>query len=192
MLRRLGWAALRIAILALAVYIWIGFVVSTSFGPRDPPERVVTPDAIGIIEDMETAEDGITTTLRLDDGEEVVVHHTRDLEAYGGRNVGFLLVTGSLGDARWNMFLRRDESLGPSACYALGGRPFDDGDHVVFPAGSPNGPYGIRLPKAPDFEADDPNRETQRYGSTETATFFCLNERGQVTGQGDLLRRQSE
>jgi hypothetical protein len=37
LLRRLGWVALGIAILALAVYIWIGFVVSTSFGPRDPP-----------------------------------------------------------------------------------------------------------------------------------------------------------
>lgn len=191
-MRRLGWVALGIAILALAVYLWIGFVVYTSFGPRDPPDRVATPDAIGIIEDMETSEDGSTRTLQLDDGEEVVVHNTRDLEAYGDANVGSLLVTGKLGDVRWNMFLRRDEELRPLACYALGGRPFDDGDHVVFPAGSPNGPYGIRLPKAPDFEAEDPNRETRRYGSTGSATFFCLNERGQVTGQADLLRRESE
>jgi hypothetical protein len=90
------------------------------------------------------------------------------------------------------MFLQQDPGLESPDCYQVGIRPFDDGSHVVFPAASPDGGYGIRLTKARDFEADDPNRETRRYGSTGSPTFFCLNEQGEVTGQADLLRRESE
>lgn len=192
LLRRLGWVALGIAILALAVYIWIGFVVYTSFGPRDPPEGVVTPDAIGIIEDIEASEDGTTKTLLLDSGEEVVVHNTRDIEITGDANEGYLLVTGEIGEARWNMFVRSGSETGtlPESCYVAGSQPFNDGNFVIFPATAPTGAFGIRLPKAEGFEAEDPNPQTLRWGNFDGA--FCLNEQGEVTGQADLLRRESE
>ncbi|MGH7128505.1 MAG: hypothetical protein ACREIV_08035 [Planctomycetaceae bacterium] len=155
------------------------------------PQRIVTPDAVGIIEQIEGSEDGTTKTLRLQSGEEIVVHNTDDIEAYGGPNTGSLLVSGRLDGLRWHMSLPPSD-LVPTSCYALGARPFDDGSHVVFAAGSPAGAYGIQLPKADDFEAEEPNRQTQRYGSTGVPVFFCVNELGEVTGQEDLLGRDSE
>jgi len=183
----------RARLLEAAAILGVVLILSGCPATVDRPERVVTPDAVGIIEDIEASEDGTAKTLLLDSGETVVVDDTRDLEAYGtNANVGFLLITGEPGEARWTMFLQQDGGLEPPDCYQVGIQPFDDGSHVILPAASPDGGYGIRLPKAPDFEADDPNRETQRYGSTGSPTFFCLNEQGEVTGQADLLRRESE
>lgn len=178
-------------ILEAAAILGVLLVLSACPATVDRPERVVTPDAIGIIEDIEASEDGTSKTLLLDTGEEVTIHNTRDLEAYGSNaNVGFLLVSGTVGDARWRMFIRKDDDVALPSCYPIGAQPFDDGEAVIFPAGAPDGDYGIRLPKAEGFEAEDPNPQTLRWGNFDGA--FCLNEQGEVTGQAEALRGESE
>jgi hypothetical protein len=159
------------------------------------PDRVVEPDAIGIISSTETSEDGTTRTLALEDGQEIVVPTTGDITAGGGfPDPDDLLVTGMLDDTRWYRALSEGDpetQLVPDGCYVYSVGPFDDDDSVIFPTGSPDNRFGIRLPKADGFEADDPVRETGEYG-TEGSTTFCLNERGEVTGEAHVLRQPSE
>lgn len=181
----------RAPVLKAAGTLGVVLILSACPATVDRPERVVTPDAIGIIEDIEASEDGTSKTLLLDTGEEVTIHNTRDLEAYGSNaHVGFLLVSGTVGDARWRMFIREDDDVALRSCYPIGAQPFDDGESVIFPAGAPDGDYGIRLLKAKGFEAEDPNPQTKRWGNFDGA--FCLNEQGEVTGQAEALRRESD
>lgn len=177
--------------LALVVLPMSLLLVLAACGGAERPDRIVTPDAVGVIEMLMSSEDGTTTTLFLETGEEVVVHNADDIDAYGTLNAGSLLVSGQLDDARWHMSLAPSEEVPPD-CYVPGVAPFDDGSHVVFPAGGPSGAYGIRLPKSEDFVAEDPDPRTQRYGRAESPTFFCVNSVGEVTGQEDTLRRESE
>lgn len=158
----------------------------------DRPDRIVDPDAIGIIDDVHSSEDGTSRILHLDSGAEVTIVTARDIEVTGNANEGFLLVSGTVDDARWSMFLRSGPETGvqPEDCFVAGVQPFDDGDSVIFPAAGDGGAFGIRLKKADEFRAEPPNPRTGRWGTFDGP--FCLNEAGEVIGQAEALRRESE
>jgi hypothetical protein len=89
---------------------------------RGRPDRVVEPETIGIISSAETSEDGITRTLALENGQEIVVRTRGDIIVAGSTFAGpdDLLVTGMLDDARWHLTSGEgdpESQLVPDGCY---------------------------------------------------------------------------
>ncbi len=147
------------------------------------PERVYTPDAVGVVDNFESVPDrrGVAQA-RI--GDRVILFtddSPRSLEGLSEPWSDGLLIYGEEADGTsWYVMRPSPES---GACHWLyTNRAFDDGTHVIFGLSDA---AGVRLPKADDFEAARTPQPEGHYPMTLVA--WCLNAEGEVVRSSGVV-----
>lgn len=153
------------------------------------PDRVVEPDAIGVIVVVESADrsDPSRLIVRLQSGETIEIDQNDALDLGGpGIDADRILLYGHVDRREWFATSSLAETARPEGCYTIhGGAAFDEPNSVVLVFASQSG-IGIRLLKRNSFEPPpEIVRADGRYvGGVEGTgpVSFCIDPTGAVFG----------
>jgi hypothetical protein len=137
---------------------------------RVGPEPVRDPEVVGVVEEWESVGPR-TDHFHLSDGRvfEIDYNDSRQLFPGDALDAGDLLLYGSDQEGIWYQVLNREAD-----CYILESWGRDAGDFIVFDV-------GIRLPKAPDFDAGGVTSGEFR---ANPGIPFCIDAQGRVVSYG--------
>ena len=166
----------RVRLVARAL-IPLALVLSACRAPT--PEEALTPEAVGVLTDVEETAGGARAYV-LADGSRF--EPTSDALVYGYLNTGWLVLQGHVDERPWYITLRPDDGL--PGCFRLPNvYAIDEAESILFPLDAHLGDrepwtYGLRLGKGPEWTEPEYQRTDDRYPTW--LEQWCVNDEGQI------------
>lgn len=147
-----------------------------------PLDRLIEPDAIGVISDISNPIEGIRT-VEFEGGQTVEFPDSSVNVNGSGYNVGHLLLVGEDYGRSWYAAFSLHELSPVDGCYWTAGVAYDQPDAVIIVNPGDWDGVGLRLPKRDDFDVGDAFVDSAglyRMGTEYPQGRFCVDTSGSV------------
>lgn len=166
--------------LGALVILALGLSGCPGFRASGPPERVLEPEAVGVVAEVTTARGSDRRRYVLEDGREITPEGDIDRLSGPGPEEGRLLIVATDADVTYMVSLvRRETMTGAAECYAIDRAAWARDGDIIF--GFPDSDVGLRLPADPTYRPQS-DEETGAIRGVHGSPPQCVTPDGIVRG----------